>query len=280
MNVTAIVKPTQYAAKRVTSAWTVLPAWLPVPGMGVLPVNSFLLKGSEPMLVDTGLAALGDEYLDSLASEIDPEDLGWIWLSHMDPDHVGNLGRVLERAPNARIVTNFLGAGKMGLAGLDLSRVSILEPGMAFEAGGHRLMPLRPPYYDAPETIGFFDERERVLFAADSFGALLQHAVEETCEVGGEALREGLVNWSSIDAPWLSRVDRAGLGRTLRAIERLDPDILLSGHLPVARQGVETLTRIIADAYVHGVTPANDAFSLEQLAATMERTRAAMSNTI
>lgn len=272
---TAIVKPTQYPARRVTGAWTVLPAWLPVPAMAVLPVNSFLLKGSEPVLVDTGLAALGEAYMDSLAGEIDPEDLRWIWLSHMDPDHVGNLARVLERAPNARIVTNFLGAGKMELAGLDVSRVSMLEPGREFDAGSHRLVPLRPPYYDAPETIGFFDEKERVLFAADSFGALLPDAVEETGDIGGDALREGLVSWSSIDAPWLAGTDRAGLGRTLRAIERLDPEVLLSGHLPVVRQGATMLTRIVSDAYVDGTAPASDALSPEHLAARWANPRRA-----
>lgn len=266
---TAILKPIQYPARRVTSTWTVLPAWLPVPGMGVLPVNSFLLKGSEPVLVDTGLAALGEAYMESLVDEIDPGDLRWIWLSHMDPDHVGNLERVLERAPDAGIVTNFLGAGKMELAGLDVSRVSMLEPGTVFEAADHRLVPLRPPYYDAPETIGFFDEKERILFAADSFGALLPDAAEEAGDIGDEKLREGLVSWSSIDAPWLASTDKDGLGRTLSAIERLDPDALLSGHLPVARKGARTLTRVVADAYVHGATPANEAFSLEHLTATL-----------
>lgn len=237
--------------------------------MGVLPVNSFLLKGSEPVLVDTGLAALGEAYVESLAGEIDPGDLRWIWLSHMDPDHVGNLERVLERAPNARIITNFLGAGKMELAGLDVSRFSMLELGTVFEAGGHRLVPLGPPYYDAPETVGFFDEKERVLFAADSFGALLPDAVEQTGDIGGDKLREGLVSWSSIDVPWLASTEKEGLGRTLCAIERFDSDVLLSGHLPVAREGARTLTRIVADAYVHGATPINDALSMEHLAATL-----------
>lgn len=48
-----------------------LPSRLPVPGLGTLPVNAFLLKGPEPMLVDTGLAALGNEVFSSLAPEID-----------------------------------------------------------------------------------------------------------------------------------------------------------------------------------------------------------------
>ena len=130
--------PTMLAARRVSDVWTMLPSWFPLPGMGMLAINSFLLKGREPVLVDTGLGALGDAFMEALETEIDPGDLAWIWLSHMDADHVGNLGRVLERAPNARIVTNFLGMGKMGLAGLDVSRVHMLQPGDAIEAGGQQ----------------------------------------------------------------------------------------------------------------------------------------------
>lgn len=263
----AIDVPTMFEAHRVNDAWTMLPSWLPVPGLGALPINSFLLKGKEPVLVDTGLGALGDAFVSELEKEIDPGDLRWIWLSHMDADHIGNLGRVLERAPNAKIVTNFLGMGKMNLAGLDLSRVHMLEPGAVLEAGGHRLVPVRPPYYDAPETIGFFDVKTRVFFAADSFGALLPEPVHEIAEPPADALRDGLVGWSSIDAPWLATANPATLGVTLAALDRIDPDFVLSGHLPLARRHMSSLTRIVADAYCRGTTSAVDPLAIEHVEA-------------
>ncbi|MEX0406809.1 MBL fold metallo-hydrolase [Aquibium sp. LZ166] len=224
-------------------------------------------EGSEPVLVDTGLAALGSEFMDALEQEIDPEDLRWIWLSHMDADHVGNLGGVLERAPNARVVTNFLGMGKMNLAGLDVSRVHLLEPGERLDLADRSLVPLRPPYYDAPETIGFFDATDQVFFAADSFGALLPDTADEIDAVDDEALRDGLVGWSSIDAPWLTTANQATLGRTLRSIERLDPEFVLSGHLPLARCGVRRLTGHIERAYCRGPNSAIDPLAIEHLEA-------------
>ena len=262
----AIEFPTMLEARRINANWTVLPSWLPVPGLGALAVNSFLLKGREPMLVDTGVGVLGDGFVSALESEVDPVDLRWIWISHMDADHVGNLNRILERSPNAKIVTNFLGVAKMGLMGLDASSVHMLNPGDVLEVGGRRLRPLRPPYYDAPETIGFFDEADRALFAADSFGALLPETVHETAEADPQALRDGLVAWSSIDAPWLAGMDPANLGRTLGAIERIDPDYVLSGHLPLARGGVSRLTGLVRDAYGKGTTDAVDPLAIEHLA--------------
>ncbi len=258
--------PAMQPSRHVTGNWTVLPSVLPVPGLGGLPVNAFLWKGPEPMLVDTGLAALSDGVCDALAAEIDPGDLRWIWLSHTDADHIGNLGAILARAPRAQVVTNFLGMGKMQLAGHDVSRVHLLNPGDALEAGGRRFVPVRPPYYDAPETMGFFDPVDRVFFAADAFGALLPEAPPEIDALDASTLRDGLVGWSAIDAPWLGQIDRAALGRTLAAIRRLDPEIILSGHLPLARRGAGRLTRIVAEAYGRGTTAAApDALSLDTL---------------
>ncbi|MCX2721798.1 MBL fold metallo-hydrolase [Roseibium salinum] len=259
--------PTMLGAQRVSDQWSVLASWFPVPGMGGLPVNSFLLKGSEPLLIDTGLSMLGDAFVTALESEIDPEELSWIWVSHMDADHVGNLARVLEIAPKAKVVTNFLGMGKMNLAGLDVSRVHLLNPGDCLELSDRRLRPLRPPYYDAPETIGFFDDRDRMFFAADSFGALLPEPVADLREVADDTLRDGLVGWSSIDAPWLTSVDQATLGRTLKSIERLDPEAVLSGHLPLARKGAGQLTHHVANAYCRGANSDLDPLAIEHIEA-------------
>lgn len=251
-----VTSPVQLAAQRVTGAWTILPSWFPVPEMGALPINAFLLKGPDPMLVDTGLGALGADFAAELGRVIDPGDLRWIWLSHTDADHIGNINRILDLAPNAKVVSNFLGAGKMGMmGGYDLSRVRILAPGEVFELGGRRLHQVKPPYYDAPETMGFFDETDRVLFAADAFGALLPGRAEHIAEYSDETLRDGLVGWSSVDAPWLAQMDEAELGRMIGDLERMQPDYLLSGHLPVAR-GISPLTRHIAGAYCRGMTNA------------------------
>lgn len=268
---TSIDQPLLLESKCINDDWTVFPAWLPIPAMGALAVNSFLLKGREPLLVDTGLGALGQRFIAALENEIDLSDLRWIWLSHMDADHIGNLVRVLEGAPTARVVTNFVGMGKMNLAGLDISRVHVLEPGAVLEVGEHRLRPLRPPYYDAPETMGFLDETSGIVFAADCFGALLPEMVEELGDVAGETLRDGLLGWSSIDAPWLAMTDQAALARSLNAMERLAPDVLLSSHLPLASNGIAALAGILAEAYCHGSGRASDPLSLESVAATLSR---------
>jgi glyoxylase-like metal-dependent hydrolase (beta-lactamase superfamily II) len=224
-----------FGSREVAAETTCLSSYVPLPGLGILPVNAFVIRAAEPVLVDTGLLALRTPFLEALARCIDPAELRWIWLSHMDADHLGNLDAILALAPNAKLVTNFLGVGKMMLRNFDVSRVHLLAPGATIDTGDRRLVPLKPAYYDAPETVGFFDTRTRVLFSSDAFGTLLQQPEDEAAAIRPEAFFEGLAAWTAIDAPWLGMIDRAAFGRVLAGIERLNPSAIISSHLPVAR---------------------------------------------
>lgn len=263
--------PVMSPVQPVAGDWSVLPSWLPVPGMGVLAANSFLLRGRQPMLVDTGLLAVSDAYIAALTEAIDPADLRWIWISHLDADHVGNLDRVTALAPNATVLTSFLGAGKMQVAGMDASRVQTIEPGTRIDLGDRELVPLRPPYYDAPETLGFFDLHDRVLFAADAFGAVLPDAAERHADIPRHALAEGLRNWSSLDAPWLSQIDPRRFAASLAAVGCLTPLATLTGHLPPVTGDLGPLLEDVHDAWCRpaAADPALMPFSLESALAAV-----------
>src|SRR3954468_19547815 len=98
---------------RVGPGVNVLNDQLEVPEIGFLPVNAFVLQAAEPVVVDTGLSLPDRGFLDALRWILDPKDGGWIWLTHPDRDHTGALFDLLDAAPQARLVTTFLGAGIM-----------------------------------------------------------------------------------------------------------------------------------------------------------------------
>ena len=241
--------PEMKAARELGSGWSMLTTWAVIGPLGSLPVNAFLLKGAEPMLVDTNLGAVGDGFMRELAAQVDPVDLKWIWLSHMDWDHIGNLRRVLAAAPNATVIANGLGMAKLGLVDIAPARVRLLEHAEAVDIGGRRLTAMRPVYYDAPETMGFFDETAQALFAADSFGALFPGEVDRLEDASEAVLREGMTTWSSVDAPWLGEQSADALGRRLAEVERLDPKLVLSAHLPPAKAVMRRLAGIVGRAY-------------------------------
>lgn len=73
-----------------------------IPTLGSLAVNSFVVHGLEPLLVDTGTVAGGADFMAVLRSVIDPQALRWIWLTHSDFDHIGSLVNLLELNPKIR----------------------------------------------------------------------------------------------------------------------------------------------------------------------------------
>ena len=77
-------------------------------------VNSMVITGAEPVIVDCGPAVTREAWLDTVFGIVDPTDVRWIYLSHDDADHTGNLPQVLEACPNATLVTNWFTRGAHG----------------------------------------------------------------------------------------------------------------------------------------------------------------------
>lgn len=228
----------------------VLTSSFPFPGMGVVPINAFVLHGPEPMLVDTGAVVESEEFMAALRSIVDPDELAWIWLTHTDGDHIGSLHRLLAENAHLRVITTFLGVGIMSLSDpLPLERVRLVNPGEAITVGRRRLVAIRPPTFDNPSTTGFYDESSRALFSADCFGALLQREVQNAADLTNAELREGLVCWATVDSPWLHTVDRDLFASELDHIRQMGPDLVLSSHLPAARGDmIEGLLESLAEA--------------------------------
>lgn len=225
--------PTFLGARKVATDVTTFAGFFPIPGLGLLPANAHFIHAQEPILVDTSGVAFQKPFLEALGEVIDPNDLRWIFVSHTDLDHVGNLDAVMALAPNAKVVIPGLGAAKLGLReSFDMSRLAPMDHGQRLDLGDRELVLLKPPTYDAPETTGFFDTKTRALFSVDSFGALLDAPHEETEAIAESTLRDGMTTWAGIDAPWLGMVDKTRLGHLLADIRRLDPSAIISGHLP------------------------------------------------
>lgn len=213
----------------------VLPTNLRIPGIGVLPINAFVLTAEEPVLIDTGIGIDGDSFLDALASVVDPARLRWIWLTHDDADHTGSIQRVMEAAPDARLVTHAMAALRMSTWWpVPLERVHAIRVGDRVSVGDRTLRAVAPPLYDNPMSTGVLDEATGSLFSVDSFGALLPEATEDASEVPHDALAGGMRAWATSDSPWAHLVDRERFTRVLDGVRRLQPTRILSSHLPAA----------------------------------------------
>ncbi len=213
----------------------VFPANLSLPGIGVLPINAYLLMAEEPVLIDTGIGVDTAEFIDAVGSVVPLEELKWVWLTHDDADHTGSIAKVMELAPNARLVTHGMGALRMASWWpVPLDRVHAIRPGDDLPVGDRTLTAVAPPLFDNPTSIGLLDRSTGAFFSVDSFGAIIPEATQDVAEVPADALAGGMVGWAVSDSPWAHVTDRAKFSAVLDRVRKLAPTRLFSSHLPAA----------------------------------------------
>jgi len=256
---------------RATPDTWVLPAYLRVPGLGLIVVNSYLIMGREPVLVDTGMPVVRHEFLEHLWSLIDPQAIRWVFLTHDDADHSGNLVEVLAAATNAKLVTQYIGYLRLETAySMRPERVHLLNPGQHLDVGDRTLGVLRPPVFDAPSTSAYFDSKSGVLFSADSFGAFVPELAEDVSDIPPTAYAEGFEFFNRGNHPWSAWADPAKIGKVLEEIRQLDPRVIASCHSPMARGRLDT--HLAAMAAIPGMEPllGPDQVAFEMIIAEME----------
>lgn len=209
-----------------------------IPQVSVLPegyvyVNSMVIAGREPVIVDTGTVLNRERWLNQVFSFVDPKDVRWIFLSHDDHDHTGNLLQVLDLCPNARLVTNAFQMERLsGDFILPLDRSLWINDGDRFEAGDRTYLAIRPPTFDSPTTRGLFDSKTGVYWAADSFAALIPELVEDAADTPTDAYREGFYAVNQMVSPWHQMLDEAKFARHVKRLQDLPIRTIGSGHGP------------------------------------------------
>lgn len=247
----------------------------PIPGLGVLPVNAYVLHAEQPMLIDTGLLAARGDFLDSVGTCLDLADLRWIYLTHPDRDHTGSLMEVLAAAPAARLVTTFLGLGILSLDyPITPDRVYLLNPGQSLDLGDRAVTAFRPPVYDSPATTGFFDSLTGTCFTSDCFGAPMPDAdavaAVDIADLPAADVLAGQRLWATVDSPWVTGIDRASFAASLQPLRALDSPLVLSTHLPPARNAMPRLLDMLAEAPDADAFVGPDQAALEHMLAQLE----------
>lgn len=233
---------------------TMFTSVVPIPTVGNLAVNSYLIRGEEPTLIDTGITPEVSEFEVALRDLIDPYDIRWIVVTHADRDHVGALGRLLTEAPNATVVTSLVTFGIMSVGSEPIppERAFVVRDGSTRDIGDRTLRAVRPPLFDNPGTLGFFDPKQNILFSADCFGAPFsipeEALAEDVAAIPDDELVPAQLLWGSVDSPWAHFVEEGRFADNLNRFLQDRPDKVLSTHLPPIRgdldRHVHTLTKL------------------------------------
>jgi flavorubredoxin len=221
-------------------------------GDGVfLPVNSMLIRGKEPVIVDTGAPMHRELWLEKVFSLVEPEDVRWIFLSHDDGDHTGALLDALELCKNATFVTNFFSVERLALEkpALPLERMRWIDEGGSFDAGDRTLHLFKPPIFDGPTTRGLYDPTTAAMWIVDTFACLTPGAIHDVHDLPRELVEDNLPLFSSMVSPWHQWLDPTAYRRHVDEIEGMGVLVAASAHGPVMsgdalREGFDVVRNI------------------------------------
>lgn len=132
--------------------------------------NAYLIDGDKKAIVDMSRDFKADELLDQIAQLVDPLDLDYIVINHMEPDHTGVLRTLRRIAPK----TTILGT-KKALDFLDAfyhitEGVRAVSDGEVLDLGSHKLRFVTTPFVHWPETMMTYEVEHQILFSCDGFG--------------------------------------------------------------------------------------------------------------
>ena len=132
--------------------------------------NAYLIEGSEKtVLLDSVDPAMAGELLSQLegVTRID-----YIISHHAEQDHSGTIPQVLEKYPDAKLISTPKAKGML----IDLLRIPgesfiTVEDGETLSLGDKTLKFIHTPWVHWPETMVTWLEEDKILFSCDFFGS-------------------------------------------------------------------------------------------------------------
>ncbi|UFH58366.1 FprA family A-type flavoprotein [Sulfurovum mangrovi] len=192
--------------------------------------NSYLVRGSKGVCVmDTVKKEFSDQFFKRLELLCAYEEIRYIVLHHLEPDHSGALDELMQRAPQAKLIIS--GRAVMMLKALLKKDIEfeIANTGKTISLGDKTIEFLSTPFLHWPDTMSSYLHEDKILFSGDVFGS---HYYDERLfddEVGdfGYAFK---YYYQHIMRPFKQYVREA-----LKLYQRFDISLIAPLHGPVLR---------------------------------------------
>ena len=201
--------------------------------------NSYLVKGSEKTaLIDTMYPPKTTEYLKRL-SENQIGKIDYIIANHGEQDHSGSIPALLEKYPNAIVITNPKCAENIrNMLHVPAEKIKEISDGDELSLGDKTLKFIFAPGVHWPDTMFTYIKEDNVICTCDFLGA--HYTFNDVFAVESEALYKSAKRYyAEIMMPF-----RMMCKRYTQMIKDMNVDMILPSHGPVHKN-----PSYILDAY-------------------------------
>lgn len=135
--------------------------------------NSYLIFDEKITIMDTVDKRGTDAWLANLKNALGSQKPYYLVVSHLEPDHAGNVQTLLDMYPDMKVIGNaktFTMIGQFFDMELDDERKVVVKEGDTISLGSHTLQFFMAPMVHWPEVMVTYEQSEKILFSADGFG--------------------------------------------------------------------------------------------------------------
>jgi len=203
-------------------------------------LNSYIVQGEKTAIIDgvigwDGVAETLYEKLEEL--EIKPENIDYLIINHMEPDHSGWIQNLKEVTKDFKIVCTKSAAALLDSFYDIQDDIMIVKEGDSIDLGKGKKLSFYPvPNVHWPDTMLSYEESSKTLFSCDmygSFGIMSDHVFDDEMTSKEESYfeSEGIRYYSNVMATFAPMVKRA-----IEKTKELDIKCIAPGHGPLYRE--------------------------------------------
>lgn len=202
-------------------------------------LNSYIVKGEKTAIIDGVIGWDGiPETLYKNMEEIGvkPEDIDYLIVNHMEPDHSGWISNYRKIKDDFTIICTDK-AAKTVTSFYNEDKIRIVKEGDTLDLGNGKVLSFHPvPNVHWPDTMYTYEKSTKTLFSCDMFGAfgrMGDHCFDD--ELTSEEVQffesEGIRYYSNVMATFTDSLKKA-----VEKAKTLDIKTIAPGHGPVYRK--------------------------------------------
>lgn len=133
--------------------------------------NSYLILDEKIAVMDTADMRVSDKWFENLEKALNGAVPDYLIVSHLEPDHAGNIKKAADKYPEMKIVVNSKSETMIPqFFEISADRLLIVKEGDELSLGSHTLQFFMAPMVHWPEVMVEYEKSEKILFSADGFG--------------------------------------------------------------------------------------------------------------
>ena len=212
-------------------------------------LNSYIVQGEKTAIIDgvIGWDGIPESLYKNLEEiGIDPKDIDYLIVNHMEPDHSGWIENFRKIKDDFTIICTDK-AAKMVVSFYGGENVRVVKEGDTLDLGKGKVLSFHPvPNVHWPDTMYTYERDTKTLFSCDMFGAfgrMVDHFFdyELTPEEVDFFEFEGIRYYSNVMTTFTSSIRKA-----IEKAKTLEINTIAPGHGPVYRENPQ---KIIDDYY-------------------------------